>query len=116
MKDRINSTKRMLYQKEQELSEQRIVLLTKLFKLKDIEIKARQSCRCKGRCSITHSKHNWISSKSDKFLQAMTNLKQVGEDDNDLKNTNSEAIYKPYFHNPWGLTFLNFEQSNKLTF
>ena len=49
VKDRINSTKRMLYQKEQDLSEQRIVLLTKLFKLKEVKIKASQSCRCKGR-------------------------------------------------------------------
>ena len=61
-------------------------------------------------CFITHSKHNWKSSKGDKFLQAVTNLKQVEEESSEIHNNLKDSEAKPNFYNPWGLTFLNFEQ------
>ena len=52
----------------------------KLMKLENSDLK--QPCLCKGRiCSISHMKHNWIKSVSDRFIEKFNEIK-TGESEN----------------------------------
>ena len=100
-KDRLKS---LLNEKEKELLEQRLDLMTKIFHLKEMEAKANEDCSCRGQCFITHTKHNWKHLTSDKILKRLSSLKKVEE--NCMENRDIE-VFKLNLHNPWGLMFLN---------
>ena len=81
------------------LSQQKANIYRDIAKLKQNEFRAKNSCRCKGFCNINHSRHSWISQKSDKLIELLGETKDsMGDDKNDYskcpKNVNSEFICK----------------------
>ena len=67
-----------LVEMETENSQLKYRLSLDLFKLKELELKAEESCSCRGFCHITHSKHNWTKSISNGIFIQMENLDRVG--------------------------------------
>ena len=53
---------------ERKLSNQKLNIISNLYKLKEIEIKESHRCRCRGFCRINHSKYNWSKSKTDEMV------------------------------------------------
>ena len=54
--------------------QQRIDLMRKLGKIKEIELKERSFCMCKSFCRITHSKHNWCKLRADQYLDTIRSM------------------------------------------
>jgi chromosome segregation ATPase len=42
-----------------------------LFRMKELEMKDKESCSCRGFCAISHSKHNWTQSLCDEIFYQM---------------------------------------------
>ena len=53
-------------------------LYSDLFRIKELEMKGRDSCSCRGFCAITHSKHNWTKSLCDELLGKMEKSNSAG--------------------------------------
>ena len=53
---------------ENQVHNQMLLLSTSLFKLKEMESKEQQSCKCKNFCRIYHPKHNWTRSASSDLI------------------------------------------------
>ena len=50
---------------ELKLSEQKLTLLSKIYKLKETEIELTKSCNCRGFCLINHRRYGWKKSKAN---------------------------------------------------
>ena len=58
-------------------SEMKHKLYSDLFRIKELKLKGRESCSCRGFCSISHTKHNWNKSICDEILCKMDNLRSA---------------------------------------
>ena len=47
-----------------------------MFKLKNEELKRRETCSSRGFCIITHTKHNYVKLKSEEFLNKIKNFNE----------------------------------------
>ena len=64
-------------EKENQLSELKLKVMSKISKVKEIEILRRNSCRCKTFCRIYHEKHNFIKSVGEKFERQFSHVNNV---------------------------------------
>ena len=74
----IATWKSKLMETETENSQLKYRLSLDLFRMKELELKARESCSCWGFCHITHSKHNWTKSHCDEIFSQMENFNRGG--------------------------------------
>ena len=123
-----------LHHIEKKVSDQKSLLVSNLFKLKDLEVNRKLTCNCKGRCQIYHRKHNWSSSLSEQIFVKLENVRATDEEENDAtdeekndttdedendatdeekndatdeeENDATNAIVEICANNPWGLNFL----------
>ena len=67
---------RKLNDLEQKVSQQKTDITSSVFKLKKKEMKRRDTCSCIGQCIITHTKHNFIKSRSEEFFLRINSLNE----------------------------------------
>ena len=67
--DKILQMKLKLREVENLISDQKLDLVIKISNLKERESTGKQTCRCRGWCAISHTKHGWSLTKSDKILK-----------------------------------------------
>ena len=63
--------KTILLEIETENSRLKFKISLDLFRIKELELTAKESCRCRGFCAISYCKHNWTKSVSDEILLRM---------------------------------------------
>ena len=78
---------------ENEVSRLKSCLFSDLYSLRELEISKQQTCRCRGFCGITHSKHNWVQSSSENIMTKLKTkfMKKNGSD----KVVEAESETKP---------------------
>ena len=64
----------MLHGIERQILEQKLDITNKLSKLKENEFLEKQTCKCRGWCAITHSKHSWKVTKSEHVYKMIHSL------------------------------------------
>ena len=68
--------KMLFYKMTKQIFEQQLDSTNKISKLKEIESKEKETCKCVGCCAINQNKHSWKSSPSNEFytkFQKLTN-------------------------------------------
>ena len=63
---------RKLSDLEHKVSEQKIKCTSSLYELEKLEIREHHTCHCKNFCRITHSKHNFVKSKSKQLFTKLS--------------------------------------------
>jgi hypothetical protein len=91
-----NYLMRKLSDLEQNVSQQKIDITSSVFKLKNKEMKKRDTCSCRGYCIITHTKHNFVKSRSEELLLKIKSLNAQIENCTTSKSGDHGAIRKRY--------------------
>ena len=70
--------------KAKQLSELKLKVMSKISKVKEIEILNRNSCRCETFCRIHHDKHNFIKLVGERFERQFSHATNVHSNLNDF--------------------------------
>ena len=71
---------------EKLLSQLKLDIVSKIFKIKEEETHDKNACKCKSFCRISHAKHNFQRSKSEEFERKYNHVTNV------ILITNSESV------------------------
>ena len=72
--DNISPMKLRLYEMEKQILKQKLDITNKISELKETEFGEQQTCRCRGWCAISHKKHSWKITGSEKVLKMVNNM------------------------------------------
>ena len=73
-RDNISPMKLKLHQIEKQILKQKLNITNKIANLKEREFLEQQTCRCRGWCGISHKKHSWKITKSEKIFKMINDM------------------------------------------
>ena len=87
----IPEMKLKLHKIEKQISDQKLDLTVKIFKLKEDELNEKETCKCVWWCAISHQKHSWKKSSSKELFSRFESLtKMFPQDEKYTCNTCEE--------------------------